>query len=198
MTVAGITALIYGAYCAVIATKTTSERIVRGIALTAGSFAYLLSKALGLSLPELVLEAVQTGKIFSFVMIAALVPSLAGFLLIRYIVACMKRHDAVAVRIMLMLSALVLVMFADVYMAAAGQAKISDLRALAPNMSFLLTMMCYVVFEFRPKDASSINAEIGDEVERRPGLHERGTTNSDAASGSPTSPLDSDDGPEKA
>lgn len=183
MTVAGIAALIYGAYRAVVATKTTSERIIRGIALTAGSFAYFLSKSLGLSLPELVMESVQAGKIFSFVTIATLIPALAGYLLIRYIMACMKKHDAIAIRVMLMLSALVLVMFADVYIAAAGQAKTSDLRALAPNMSFLLTMMCYIVFEFRPRDASAINAEIGDELPGRTASGERGPNDADAVPG---------------
>jgi hypothetical protein len=150
VTVAGIAALIYGAYLAVVATKTTSERIIRGMALTAGSFAYFLSKALGLSLPELVMDSVQAGNLISFVTIATLMPALAGYLLIRYIMVCMKRHDAIAIRVMLMLSALVLVMFADVYIAAAGQAKTSDLRALAPNMSFLLTILCSSAARWSP------------------------------------------------
>jgi len=53
-------------------------------------------------------------------------------------------------------------MFANVYITAAGQAKLDDLRPLLPNVTFLLTMMCYVVFEYQPKDKASLDLEIDE------------------------------------
>lgn len=159
VTLAGLAALGYGGYRAIVATRSISERIVRGLAITAGAFAYLASKALGIALPTLVMESVEAGKWFSFITIGAIIPSLAGFFLIRYIMSCMRKHDAIAIRIMIMMSALIFVMFGDVYVAAAGHAKLVDLRPLLPNVTFLLTMMCYVVFEYRPKDMSALDLE---------------------------------------
>jgi hypothetical protein len=63
----------------------------------------------------------------------------------------MKKDDDIATRIMLLISSLVLIMFADVYVVAAGEAKLDNLRPLLPNVTFLLTMMCYVVLEYRPR-----------------------------------------------
>ena len=156
VTVLGIVALGYGAFFAITNTKSIPERIVRGLALTAGTFAYLAAKALGVSLPSLVVQSVEGGKWFSLIFIGAIIPSLAGFFLIRYMMACMKKHDAIAIRVMLMIAALVLVMFADVYVVAASQAKLEDLRPLLPNVTFLLTMMCYIVFEYRPRDTAQL------------------------------------------
>ena len=164
VTIAGLATLGYGGYRAIIATRTVSERIVRGIAMTAGTFAYLASKALGISLPTLILEAVAQGKWFSFLLIGAVIPALAGFFLTRYIMSCMRKHDAIAVRVMIMLSALVFVMFGDVYVAAAGEAKLLDLRPLLPNVTFLLTMMCYIVLEYRPKDISLLDMECVEPI----------------------------------
>ncbi len=156
VTVLGIVALGYGAYLAIVTTKSIPERIVRGLALTAGTFAYLAAKALGISLPSLIVQSVEGGKWYSLIFLGAIIPSLAGFFLIRYVMACMMKHDAIAIRVMLMISALVLVMFGDVYIVAAGEAKLDDMRPLLPNVTFLLTMMCYIVFEYRPKDPDSL------------------------------------------
>ena len=90
VSIAGISALGYGAFRAIISTRSISERIVRGLALTAGTFAYLASKALGISLPALVMQSVEAGQWFSFVVVGAIIPSTAGFFLIRYIMACMR------------------------------------------------------------------------------------------------------------
>ena len=162
VTIAALAALGYGAYRAVIATRSMSERIVRGLALTAGAFAYLASKALGVSLPTMIMDSVDAGRWFSFIAIGAIIPSLSGFFLIRYIMACMRKHDAIAIRIMILLASLIFIMFADVYVAAAGEAQLKDLRPLLPNVMFLLTMMCYIVFEYRPRDASSLDLECID------------------------------------
>ena len=162
VTLAGLAALGYGGFRAIIATRSISERIVRGLAMTAGTFAYLASKALGISLPTIILESVEAGKWFSFITIGAIIPSLAGFFLSRYIMSCMRKHDAIAIRVMIMMAALIFVMFGDVYVAAAGQAKLLDLRPLLPNVSFLLTMMCYVVFEYRPRDIASLDVECSE------------------------------------
>ncbi len=156
VTVVGILSLGYGAFVAMAATKSVPERIVRGLALTAGVFAYLAAKALGVSLPSLIVQSVEGGKWFSLIFLGAIIPSLAGFFLIRYMMASMKKHDAIAIRVMLMIAALVLVMFTDVYVVAAGQAKLEDMRPLLPNITFLLTMMCYIVFEYRPRDEAQM------------------------------------------
>ena len=151
-TLLGILALCLGCYRAVVRSASTPEQIIRGMALVAGVFAYLAAKALGVSIPTLLVKTVDDAHWFSLLFLGTLVPSAAGFLLIRYVMACMRKHDVIAVRVMLMVSALALVMFADVYVAAAGEAKLVDLRPLLPNVSFLLTMMCYIVFEYRPRE----------------------------------------------
>jgi hypothetical protein len=143
--------LVYAAYRIVAGTPRGQERVVQGIALTTGIFAYFAARALGVSLPSLIVQSVEAGKWFSLLLVGAVIPSLTGFFLIRYLMKCMRKDDAVATRVMLLVSALVLVMFADVYAVAAGTAKLEDMRPLLPNITFLLTMMCYIVFEYRPR-----------------------------------------------
>ena len=156
MMVFGIVSVIYGAYMAIASTKSIAERIVRGLAFIAGTFAYLAAKTLGISLPSLLVQSVAGGKWFALILLGTVIPAVSGFLLIRYIMACMRAHDAIAIRVMLMVAALVLVMFADVYIAAAAQAGFQNLRPLLPNVTFVLTMLCYIVFEYRPKDPGAL------------------------------------------
>lgn len=152
VTVGGILALFIGGYHAVVDVASIHERVARAMAITTGAFAYLAAKALGLSIPTLLLESIEGGKWFSLVSIGVLFPSMAGFFLARYIMRCMKRHDAIALRAMLLVASLVLIMFADVYVVAAGQAKLDTLQPLLPNLTFLLTMMGYIVFEYNPQN----------------------------------------------
>jgi len=148
--VAGIIALCGGAWMAIV--QTISERIVRGLALVADVFAYLAAKALGISIPAVLIRSVDDSHWFSLLTLGAVLPSFAGFFLIRYVLRCMRRHDSIAIRVMLMVSSLVLVMFSDVYVAAVNQVKLNTLTPLLPNVTFVLTMICYVVFEYQPLD----------------------------------------------
>lgn len=154
--IAGIGALGFGAWLAVVSTRSVSERIVRGLALVAGVFAYLAAKALGVSVPSALIRSVDDSHWFSLLTLGALLPSTAASFLIRYVMRCMRRHDCIALRVMLMVSSLVLVMFSDVYVAAVNQAKLNTLSPLLPNVTFLLTMICYVVFEYEPRDRDAM------------------------------------------
>lgn len=151
ITVAGIFALVYGIYRAIVETTVIQERIVRGLALVTGSFAYIAARALGVSIPALMVEAVAQGQILGVVFLGLIIPSLAGFFMARYVIWCMKNDDVIAMRVMFLISSLVLIMFADVYSFAAAESnKLESLKPLLPNVTFLLTIMLYIVLVYRP------------------------------------------------
>ena len=151
VTIAGVVAVSYGVYIAIVETTVRHERIVLGIALVTGPFAYIAARAFGISIPTLMVGAVAEGTWFSLVSLGLVIPSLAGFFLARYVIWCMKEDDVIATRVMLLISSLVLIMFSDIYVVAAGEAKFDNLRPLLPNVTFLLTMMLFVVFVYRPQ-----------------------------------------------
>ncbi|HVX14166.1 MAG TPA: hypothetical protein VHC22_23470 [Pirellulales bacterium] len=186
ITIAGICALCYAGFRVLVEPTVNQERVVRGIALVAGAFIYLAAKALGIAVPTLIIQSVEAAHWITLLVVGAIIPSLTGFLLIRYIMKCMKKDETVATRVMLMISALCLVMFADVYVVAVGAAKLEELKPLLPNVTFLLSMMCYIVFEYRPaarKPIEGPNASSVPPIAESPNNADVGIVSSPAPTG---------------
>lgn len=165
VTAAAALALAAAAFHAVYAAGCVHERAARAIALAAGVLAFTAAKAAGLSLPELLLDAIDGGRWLSAFWLAAFFPGLTGVLVGRYVMSRLRRGDVIALRVMLLVSTFVLLLFGDVYVAAAKQAGYADLKPLLPNVVFALTLMLDVIFEYRPKETSVGAAAAGSAAE---------------------------------
>jgi hypothetical protein len=128
------------------------ERIMRSIAATAGTLLYVGAKAVGISVPMFLLQAITEGGALLTGAVGALAPALVGYLcswyLIRYLNSRNARRNLVGMRLLAMIMTIVFFLFVDTYLAAIHQA--DTLRTLMPNMSFCLAVMLFAVFKYHP------------------------------------------------
>jgi hypothetical protein len=149
------------------------ERIMRSIAATAGCLTYIAAKAFGLSIPAFLLQALTEGGAYLTGVVGALLPAAAGYIVAWYVVRYLNsrnaRRNLVGMRLLALVMAVTLLVFADVYVAAADAAHQADsLRLLLPNVSFCLAIMLHAIFRFHPPpDDAAISVTRGNETDEQ-------------------------------
>ena len=126
------------------------EKVIRTTAAITGKLIYFGSKAVGVSIPSFMMKAVASTSYFSFGLFALIMPSAAGILVSWYIIKCIDRSEDIATRVVIMVSAFILVMFGDVYAASFSAASDTEamMRYLVPNLTFTIAMCLYVILKY--------------------------------------------------
>lgn len=135
---------VFSAYT-LIRKSTSAEAFKLSLSLLVGFLIYMLSKALGLSIPELIFKSLENTSPIKFAVLSAFLSSMLGVAVSMVMVSAMKRSKAVSLRMSLMMFSFIIVAFIDVY--AKTYAVDSPLgginTALIPNMSFILGLVMY-------------------------------------------------------
>ncbi|MHB8272153.1 hypothetical protein [Bradyrhizobium sp.] len=143
------------------------EAFMRCLAAACGLLLYLGSKAVGLSMPELMFKALSTSFPVAVGIVGVLFPASVGFLVSWYVVRQFEnsdvRQNAVAIRILTIVVVFVFFLYSDSYVASFGTELGSAFLHLLPNLSFVLSVLLYAVFKFHPmsperKDQSAVNS----------------------------------------
>ncbi|MBM3329983.1 MAG: hypothetical protein FJY67_11045 [Calditrichaeota bacterium] len=114
-----------------------------------GFLIYYGSKALGITIPEVMMGAMSTTSL-SLAFWAFLVPSASGMLLAWYSIRCIHSGIELAYRVLILISTFILVMFIDVYKEVFGASvDKSGLRYLLPNLSFTISLSLYMIFKYK-------------------------------------------------
>lgn len=133
------------------------ERIIRITSAMTGFLIYFGAKAVGFSIPELMMHAVATTHSFTFGVFAMILPAAAGMLVAWYSIRCIERDEDIAMRVVIMITTFILVMFVDVYGATyrvtLGEGEI--MKSLVPNLIFTVAMSLYVIFQYKPQRSES-------------------------------------------
>ena len=153
--VIGILSLGFFLFAAVASTTHSLERTIRAIAIATGVFLYGSAKAMGMSLTGWIAAAVVSGTWFSFLAIGAIIPSIAGILVARFVVRTLHSANYMAMRAMIFVGTLILLQFCDLYISTGLQAGLNITKQLAPNLLFLSFFGLYLVFQFKPKGFDS-------------------------------------------
>ena len=127
------------------------EKVIRTASAMTGFLTYFGSKAIGLSIPDIMMKAIATTNPFSFGLFALLVPSATGYLVAWYTLRRIKQSDDIASRLVIMFMTFILVMFCDVY-AATYQVQLpksQTMKALVPNLTFTVAMSLYVILQYK-------------------------------------------------
>jgi hypothetical protein len=142
---------------AVVARFSTSwqERIMRSIAAVCGLLLYLGAKALGLSLPSFLLQALTQSGAYLTGLMGALFPAMLGFLTAYYVTRYFNSRDArrniIGMRLLALVMTMVFFLYVDCYIATVDAAHNAEqFRLLLPNLTFVLAVLLYAVFKYHP------------------------------------------------
>jgi len=122
------------------------ERFMRFIAAAGGALAVLSTRALGLSVPEFLMQSLSTARPTLGVLSGFVAPAFAGAF-VAWIFDYSIRHKGtnVTVRLLVFVGAVFTVQFADVYAAAFRRTGVSLGPTLAPNATFIVGLVLYLV-----------------------------------------------------
>jgi hypothetical protein len=146
--------------------RSTPEVIMRSAAAVAGVLLYLGAKALGLSIPAFLLQAITQSGSYLTGLAGTLAPALVGFVVAWYVTGYFnnrnERKNLIGMRVLSMVMAVVFFLFVDTYVAAYGTAQDAGFALLLPNLTFTLAVLLYAVFRYHPlpdvADAASAKA----------------------------------------
>jgi hypothetical protein len=142
------------------------ERIMRSIAAVSGLLVYLGAKALGLSLPSFLLQALTQSGSYLTGLMGALFPAMLGFIVAWYVTRYFNSRDArknlIGMRLLAMVMTMVFFLYTDCYVATVDAAHTEQFQLLLPNLTFVLAILLYAVFRYHPlpdvADAASAKA----------------------------------------
>jgi hypothetical protein len=134
--------------------RSTPEMIMRSAAAVAGVLLYLGAKAMGLSIPAFLLQALTQSGSYLTGLAGAMLPAAVGFLCAWYVTRYFnnrnERKNLIGMRVLAMLMTVVFFLFVDTYVAAFGAAHDAGFNLLLPNLTFTLAVLLYAVFRYHP------------------------------------------------
>ena len=136
--------------------RSTPEVIMRSAATVAGVLLYLGAKALGLSIPAFLLQAITQSGSYLTGLAGALLPAAVGFLVAWWVTRYFNNRngaqDLIGMRVLSMVMAVVFFLFvaADAYVATYRAAHDAGFSLLLPNLTFTLAVLLYAVFRYHP------------------------------------------------
>ncbi|GEM_PF-2806865 len=127
------------------------EKIIRITALSTGLLIYVGAKAIGISIPNLMIGGLGTLHPLSIGILGVIFPSFIGTFVAWYCIKNLNKHEDLAARLIILITTFIVVMFSDVYVASySSNARIEGLNlSLLPNLTFTVGLSLYVIFKFR-------------------------------------------------
>jgi hypothetical protein len=111
---------------------------------------YLGAKALGLSIPAFLLQAITQSGSYLTGLAGTIAPAFVGFVVAWYVTGYFnnrnERRNLIGMRVLSMVMAVVFFLFVDTY----GAAHDAGVALLLPNLTFTLAVLLYAVFRYHP------------------------------------------------
>lgn len=157
LVIASICAMLFFLRYVILKNPDAVERLLRVAAFGAGLLAYVGAKALGISIPELMASSLAVAAPLSIGFLGVVFPALAGTFVAWFCLRLMHKDDNVAARGLVLFSAFFFTMFADTYAQMAPQATSTSADLVLPNITFVLGVVLYTIFKYKPKTAEEGN-----------------------------------------
>lgn len=157
LVIAGILSVFYFIYYMIYKTESILEKIIRISALTTGLLIYVGAKAVGISIPGLMMGGISTTNPLTIGFLGVIFPSLIGSFVAWFCIKNLNKSEDLAARLIILISTFIVVMFGDVYVKTyETSAKIDGLNiSLLPNLTFTIGLSLYVIFKYRSSEKSS-------------------------------------------
>jgi hypothetical protein len=137
--------------CAAIrATGDFSEKLMMIGASMTGFLIYFGSRAMGLSIPQLVLPAISDPNPYKIGLVGAVIPACSGVLVAWHGLRCLRKSAGVSWRLLLLGGTFFTALLGDVYAAtfAVEYARNGFDASLLPNLAFQIGMTLHLIFHF--------------------------------------------------
>jgi hypothetical protein len=127
------------------------EKIIRTISLTTGFLIYFGSKAVGLSIPDLLIHAIKISNPYLTIFVGILLPFATGVIAAWFLQRVINKDEDFAARVIILITTFILVLFSDVYVGTFGVHQFNkELNAyLLPNLSFTIGISLYLIFTYK-------------------------------------------------
>lgn len=151
--VVGTGLLVYFTIQLITRAPSTGEKVVRLLALLAGFLSFVGARAIGMNVPDLLFRALQTTNPFRFGILELLLPGLVGAVVAWFLLRSVadREHEAMAFRLMILVTTFVLMLFAEIYAVSFTYAsEATNAAHLLPNLSFAIGLSLYIVLRYKP------------------------------------------------
>jgi len=152
MIIFGIIGLIFYIAYAVYKEETMFEKVILIISAMTGFLIYFGARALGLSIPSMMMASVSVSNPIKMALFSIIIPSSVGIAVAWYFSWCLKQHIDIAFRVVILISAFIVTLFGDVYAASyAVNAGNSIDTSLLPNLTFTVGMGLYIILNYKTR-----------------------------------------------
>jgi hypothetical protein len=132
------------------------ERVIRVFALVAGFLIYFMSRAVGISIPDIIVKSLAGTTPLSFGIIGMLFPLILGIFAAWYCVDAMGRISNLPGRVAVLIATFILTLFTDVYVAVFKLPTANKLHTnLLPNLTFVIGLSLYMIFNVKRRSGMS-------------------------------------------
>jgi hypothetical protein len=128
------------------------EKIIRIFALVVGFLLYFITRAVGISVPQVIVNSLAGITPLSFGIVGMLVPLVVGVLVAWYCLDAMGRQSNLPGRVVILISTFILTLFTDIYVAVIKVPSRNQIDTnLLPNLTFVIGLLLFVVFNVKKK-----------------------------------------------
>ncbi len=162
--IAGILSVFYFIYLMIVGIDSILEKIIRLTALTTGFLIYVGAKAVGISIPQLMLGGISTTNPLTVGLLGVIFPSFLGTIVAWYCLKNLNKSEDIAARLIILITSFIVVMFGDVYVESySNGTHFNGLNvSLLPNLTFTVGLSLYVIFKFRRDEKHIRKSKISD------------------------------------
>ncbi len=129
------------------------EKVILIISAMTGFLIYFGARALGLSIPAMMMASVSVTNPIKMAVFSILIPWSVGIAVAWYFSWCLSKHIDIAFRVVILISAFIVTLFGDVYAASytveAGGGSIDT--SLLPNLTFTVGMGLYIILNYKTR-----------------------------------------------
>lgn len=134
----------------IVDTHTRAESVVRSVASVVGVFVYVITKALGVTLPQTIIEGVASVSL-NQALVMWVVPSAILGWVVAFVLLRSLRRSGIAIRMVIFIATLLVLFFTDTYAATFEVGGLAN-NALMPNIAFVIGLGFYVMLNYRTED----------------------------------------------
>jgi len=134
----------------IVDTHTRAESVVRSVASVVGVFVYVITKALGVTLPQTIIEGVASVSLNQALVMWVVPSALLGWVVAFGLLRSLRR-SGIAIRMVIFIATLLILFFSDTYAATFEVGGLAN-NALMPNIAFVIGLGFYVMLNYRTED----------------------------------------------
>ncbi len=145
-------------------TKNIIESFIQLLSICTGYILFLGAKALGVSMPNLLMKSLLTVNITYHILLWGIPTALLGYFATNFFIKILKKNTAKSIRVLLIVLCFTILQLKDIYtinelINNQQIENIDNIRtaALFSNLTFYLGILLYIISKFEPSEIDIVN-----------------------------------------